>query len=270
MNVPPKLSVPTPSGSWTCNLDLAMPRRLSGYAAVPTVVLLACGQGDANSGPGLLERAIRYHDPNGEWASFANTLTLEERRPSGEVNETFITLDNTTGSFQYRRDDGENLVVKGVAAGECYASLNESDTFDAEQEEAHRLSCEQVERSRNYYLFLWGLPMKLRDPGTIVSESATREEFEGQEVLSVRVTYDAEVGSDTWYFYLDPQSHRMVGYRFYHDEAANDGEYIVLEGEYQLGGLRIPQTRSWYTNDAGTHLGTDVLRDHAVVETLSH
>jgi hypothetical protein len=239
------------------------------YAALVTVFLLACGQGDATNGPGLLQQAIRYHDPNGEWASFANTLTLEERRPSGEVNETFVTLDNTRGSFQYRRDDGENLVVKGVAAGECFASLNGSDTFDAQQAEAHRLSCDLVERSRNYYLFLWGLPMKLLDPGTIVADSVVGEEFEGQDVLSVRVTYDEQVGSDIWYFYLDPQSHRMVGYRFYHDEAANDGEYIVLQDEYELGGLRIPQSRSWYRNDDGTYLGTDVLRSHGPAESLS-
>ena len=247
-----------------------MPRRSNGYAALPTVILLACAQGDATTGPGLLQQAIRYHDPNGEWASFANTLTLEERRPNGEVYETFVTLDNTAGSFQYRRDDGDNLVIKRVVAGECFASLNGSETFDDEQEEAHRLSCEEVERSRNFYLFLWGLPMKLRDPGTIVAESVAREEFEGQEVLSVRVTYEEDVGSDTWYFYLDPLSYRMVGYRFYHDEAANDGEYIVLRDEYQLGGLRIPQSRSWYRNDDGSYLGTDVLRGHEPAESLSH
>lgn len=86
---------------------------------------------------------------------------------------------------------------------------------------------------------------------------------------SVRVTYEEDVGSDTWYFYLDPLNYRMVGYRFYHDEAANDGEYIVLQDEYRLGGLRIPQSRSWYRNDDGTYLGTDILRAHRPAESLS-
>jgi len=75
----------------------------------------------------------------------------------------------------------------------------------------------------------------------------------------MKVTYDAEVGGDTWYVYFEPERYRMVGYRFYHDEARGDGEYIVLEGEHAIGGMRIPARRSWYVNADGRYLGTDEL-----------
>jgi hypothetical protein len=51
-----------------------------------------------------------------------------------------------------------------------------------------------------------------------------------------------------------------VGYRFFHDEGKGDGEYIVLEGEIEGGGLRLPARRTWYTNAEDELLGTDVLR----------
>ena len=51
----------------------------------------------------------------------------------------------------------------------------------------------------------------------------------------------------------------MIGYRFYHDESANDGEYILLEGETTDGTVRLPKSRTWYTHKDDRLLGTDVL-----------
>jgi hypothetical protein len=56
----------------------------------------------------------------------------------------------------------------------------------------------------------------------------------------------------------------MVGYRFYHDEAKNDGEYIVLADMVIEQGLRIPRNRSWFTNAEDKLLGTDYLKEFKV------
>lgn len=53
----------------------------------------------------------------------------------------------------------------------------------------------------------------------------------------------------------------MIGYRFYHDEAAGDGEYILLSGERAVRGMRIPVERRWFTNADDRYLGTDTLVD---------
>ena len=108
--------------------------------------------------------------------------------------------------------------------------------------------------------------MKLRDRGTIVDPEAIRTEFQGGVVWQVRVTYDPEVGTDTWYFYIDPRSFALVGYRFYHDETANDGEYIILDRIIEGDGMRLPKVRSWYRNDNDELVGTDTLRS---IERLS-
>ncbi|HEY7862744.1 MAG TPA: hypothetical protein VIE39_03740, partial [Thermoanaerobaculia bacterium] len=62
------------------------------------------------------------------------------------------------------------------------------------------------------------------------------------------VTYDGTVGTDRWFFYLDPETCALLGHRFFHDEAARDGEYTVLSGEIEGQGLRLPRVRKWYTN----------------------
>ncbi|MEO0875473.1 MAG: hypothetical protein AAFY48_12785, partial [Bacteroidota bacterium] len=54
-----------------------------------------------------------------------------------------------------------------------------------------------------------------------------------------------------------PGTYALSGYRFYHDEADNDGEYILVEGEAQVGQLRLPAKRHWYTHGDRRYLGSD-------------
>jgi hypothetical protein len=121
---------------------------------------------------------------------------------------------------------------------------------------------------RNYYSYLWGLPMKLQDPGTQLGR-VTATKFEGRPVYDLRVTYDAGVGGDVWYFYFDQETYALVAYRFYHDEAKNDGEVIHLEGEVSALGMRLPRARTWYTHQDGRLLGTDTLVEMAKVASES-
>ena len=107
-----------------------------------------------------------------------------------------------------------------------------------------------------------GKPMKLKDPGTILAKQVIKTKFQEREVLSLTVTYDESVGSDIWYFYFDPTNYRLVGYRFYHDESKNDGEYITLEDEYLVGKMRLPKIRKWYMNVDQKYLGTDILSSY--------
>jgi hypothetical protein len=78
-------------------------------------------------------------------------------------------------------------------------------------------------------------------------------------LLEIKVTYDPEVGADIWYFYFDPSTFALSGYRFYHDESKNDGEYILLEGEITINGVKFPEKRAWHTHKEGKYLGNDDL-----------
>lgn len=211
----------------------------------------------------LLARAIAYHDPDDRWRHGAWRLTLAETRPDGPVRRTVVIIDHPAGRFDYSARDGGNHIEGSLTDGGCSFRLNGSSSFSQEEREQHRLTCEQLERMSNYYTYLWGLPMKLEDPGTLLDPTVGNQTFAGSPVIVLRVTYEEPVGGDTWYFYLDPSSYGLVGYRFYHDESANDGEYILLDEEVETEGLRIPRVRAWYTNDDQRYLGTDTLESLA-------
>lgn len=216
-------------------------------------------QVEAPAAATVVERSIAYHDPLGRWPQSSFSLELSESRPDGSERPTQLSFDNGTGFFEIHttRDDA---AIEGVlAAGDCTLRLRGSSEFSDEEREKYRLTCERVAWLRDYYTYLWGLPMKLHDPGTHIDPDATDSQYQQKQVWEVRVTYDESVGTDTWYFYFDQETYALAGYRFYHDEVKRDGEYIVLEGETEIEGVKLPRERAWYTHAEDEYLGTDTL-----------
>jgi hypothetical protein len=214
---------------------------------------------DLSRSAALVEQAIAFHDPQGLWKNGVFRLRLEETRPDGPSRKTTLLVDNASGRFEIttQRDGAQ---IDGVLAdGGCEMRLNGSTQFSDEDEEKYRLTCERLEWLRDYYVYLWGLPMKLLDEGTVLDPDVLDTTYQERPVQAVRVTYDLSVGSDIWYFYLDTETHALAGYRFFHDEAKGDGEYITLEGQIEAGGLRLPKSRAWFTNAEERYLGTDTL-----------
>ena len=228
---------------------------------IASVLALAAGPAGADSSRSadLVEQAIAFHDPDGIWQDGVFRLHLQETRPDGPARKTTLLVDNSSGRFEIatQRDGAQ---IDGVLAeGGCEMRLDGSTQFSDEDKEKYRLTCERLEWLRNYYVYVWGLPMKLHDAGTVLDPDVLETSYQDRSVQAVRVTYEKAVGSDIWYFYLDTETHALAGYRFFHDEAKGDGEYITLEGEVEAGGLRLPKARAWYTNAEDRYLGTDTL-----------
>ena len=201
----------------------------------------------------LLNCSIAYHDPGGRWQEGAFKIIDVSSRPDGTVGRrTILRLDNARGRTDMESHlDGHTATASIV--GEAVQDVRLDDRSDFSPEDARRfhLTPAQLLSRRNFFLYLLGLPMKLRDPGTVLDPLPKAAVFEGSPVHELRVTYEQGVGSDTWYFYLDPKTCALVGHRFYHDEAAGDGEYTVLSGEVAGQGLRLPRLRKWHRNRDG-------------------
>ncbi|HKK74591.1 MAG TPA: DUF6503 family protein [Saprospiraceae bacterium] len=211
------------------------------------------------SAPQLLEKSITYHDPDGNWGQQSLQWRFYESRPDNSYRISDMYWNPQQDVFQLTQQIGRDQLYRAVEKGACTSKINGFSEISAERQEKYRLNCERNTMYRNYYTYLWGLPMKLKDPGTVIDPQVKQKDFFGKELYEIRVTYEAEVGADIWYFYFDPGDFSLQGYRFYHDEAKNDGEYILLDGEVRIDGLRIPAQRTWYTHQEDRLLGTDEL-----------
>jgi len=236
-------------------------------AALPACPAALFAEGaDTPSAEALLARSIAYYDPGGVWGERVVEVTVrselsDELAARRGVSTTVrrAVIDPIAGRFTVSYEqEGADVRVQ-VVSDEATVTVGGRSDLSAEELERYGAAPPRPLVLRNYMSYLYGLPMKLRDAGTYLDPEAERTTFQGRDVWALRVTYDEAVGSDTWYFYLDPETAALVGYRFYHDEAAGDGEYIVLEEMAEDGGLRLPKVRRWYTNQGDTYLATDTL-----------
>lgn len=189
----------------------------------------------------ILDRAMAYHDPNGEWPALVADFYYRETLPDLPDRKTIFKIDNSRGWWMLNRDNKEIYEITGEAA-----VILKGDK-----------GVERAIMMRNYYLYLWGLPMKLKDKSTPEITVAPDEQVNGTEANMLRVEYE----EDTYYFYFDKDSGRMLQYKFYFDEDTGKGEVITLEGEIVHKTMKIPQRRSWYTLPEMKFLGTDILEE---------
>ncbi len=211
------------------------------------------------SGKSIIEKSIEFHDPNDNWSGLQAHLEFTETRPGGDDRHTSIEIDNKRGNFCLNREVKKMHVQRHIKLDSCFYNIDEYEQLTDKEFELYKLNDKQSFFMRNYYLYLWGLPMKLTDKGTQVEEKAKLTKFDSKEAYEVKVTYDAKTGSDIWFFYFNPENFAMIGYRFYHNLEKGDGEYILLEGSEFVFGLNIPKSRSWYTHKDSTLLGIDIL-----------
>ncbi len=211
------------------------------------------------TGDELLEKSINFHDPTGNWDTFHGELIVTMETPKGAQRKSSIQihLPKQYFSVETARD---SIVTKQIVHKEvCSFAINGITNLSEELIEKYSLNCKRAKMFKNYYTYLYGLPMKLKDPGTIINPTVTNKNFKGKDYLVLRVDYAEPVGKDRWYFYFNPKSYALEVYQFFHDETKNDGEYILLSEEKEINGIKMPKIRSWFYNDEDKFLGTDTL-----------
>lgn len=208
------------------------------------------------TGQQLLDKAIEHHDPNDNWSQFIGKFQVMMTTPSNPERLSKISLNNSLQSFHLEVWKEGRYEEFDFQLGECQSYIDEP--------EAREKECDKTIFMRDYYTYLYGLPMKLKDPGTVITNLVERKTFKGKEYLVLEVMYDENVGSDVWYFYFDPTTFKMEIYQFFKrdkkgDIDTNSGEYIVLTDNHQINDINMPKVRKWYYNKDDQFLGTDVI-----------
>ncbi len=206
----------------------------------------------------ILQKTLEYHDPENNWPQLKTRLYLSSTDTSGKAHTFELELDNATGYFCHiSRQDG-NEVVKGMANGKPFYLLNGKPDIKEEDRKKYGLTPEDLKWVHGFYGFLYGLPMKLTDEGTKVAVTETEAGLDGKIYRMLQVNYDAAVGKDNWFFYLNPQTYAMQAYQFNHGKPET-GEYILLDQEVTVQGIKLPKVRKWYLNKNNKYLGTDII-----------
>ena len=211
------------------------------------------------TGEELLAKAIAYHDPNGAWEDFQAAFVVQMTTPDRPVRTSSIQMDFPKQLFDLAVERGEVNYRYSISPENCAIYFNGETEFSDEVKEQYRLNCDRGSMMKDYYTYLYGLPMKLKDPGTLIDEEIDKTVFNGIACYVLTVRYEPEVGDEIWQFYFDRSTYAMQGYRFYRDEAKPKGEYIICKEVKEVGKMKIPAIRDWYFFPDTAFLATDKL-----------
>ncbi|WP_179374793.1 DUF6503 family protein [Winogradskyella wichelsiae] len=211
----------------------------------------------------LLDKAITYHDPNGNWKTFSETFTVEMTTPEFAKRTSIISINLPAEYFSVTATKDTTTTTYTLNKHKCTMRYN-GKVLDSSTAKQKNMTCDRATLYKNYYSYLYGLPMKLKDAGTNLNDKVEKKTFKGKDYLVLKVTYDEAVGSDVWYFYFNPKTYALEIYQFFKTdengkEKPDSGEYILLSEETLLNGIKIPKVRAWYYNKADKYLGTDTL-----------
>jgi hypothetical protein len=220
--------------------------------------------GQELTGEQLLEKTIQYHDPNHNWSTFNGELFITMETPNNSNRESKIVINLPSEMFYIQAKRDTITTEYTLDKTQCSIKLNGSADISEDNIKTYNLNCDRANMYKNYYTFLYGLPMKLNDEGTIVHDEVERKTFKGKEYLVLRVSYEGAIGSDIWYFYFDPKTYAMEIYQFFKTDnkgilKPNTGEYILLTDTTIVSDIKIPKNRAWYYNKDDAYLGTDKL-----------
>ncbi|MEM9528098.1 MAG: DUF6503 family protein [Bacteroidota bacterium] len=207
----------------------------------------------------LIKRSQAWHDPEHKWSTWRDTLRIVEPRTRNLKRATVVVLDNTKQSFYFERAYGEDLITYRVHPNGCEFTVNGNANPIAAQREKHRLSCERGAGYQGFYTFLYGLPMSLNSSTWTASGLPQKLKLRGTTYWALYLTVEGAPFSDQWCLYFDLDTYALSAYEFLPAEDSNlEGDYLILHGTLEKGGVKFPRLRNWYARSNDAFLGSDV------------
>ena len=231
------------------------------------LIVFICAQANSQrdslqiSATEIVEKSIAYHDPGNNWATFDASFNVMMQMPEKPDRLSKIEINLPEEIF--------SLVTTTVGESTSYYIKKDSVNVIKEGKFIEVVSAKDRERAmmmKDYYTYLYGLPMKLKDKGTIIHDQVEKVWFWNINAYKIKVTYTSEVGSDVWYFYFDVDDYALKAYQFFKTNEKGEinedsGEYILISNPKMIDGIKIPAERNWYYNKNTWFLASDTIVD---------
>ncbi len=143
------------------------------FILISCLFIISCSNSKKDGGQQLLQRSIAYHDPQHNWAKLKTHLYLSSADTAGKENFFELEIDNAIDYFCHITNKDGKQIVKGLSKGKAFFLVDGKKEFSDEERKKYRLTEEGAKGTRNFYGYLYGLPMKLSDTGASVSDTVT-------------------------------------------------------------------------------------------------
>ena len=203
----------------------------------------------------VIDASIRYHDPNMRWSSLNDEFLVISERDS-----TRLILANNESRVEWDEKLKDGRIITGGYVGDsCYVKLDGKSIEPKGEIENFLLDCPQIIGRSNYWLYMFGLPMKLKDRQAEIDPSSVLVDFLGKKYWRVKVGYEGSAEGERWQFYFAPDTYRFAIAQYFHPALGEDSEYIIYDTPIDLHGMVLPAKHSWYMLNEKEFIGSEQL-----------
>jgi hypothetical protein len=224
---------------------------LSVICAITALLIGACfNMLPAQSSAEVLEKAITFHDPQQVWDHFSGMMHLNtvfaDGRHSGGENIEFRNNENL-----YRCTRLSEHTTFGTVDGRCYRVIDGQENPDSELIAKKGTDDAFIRRMESWHRFHFSPLAELVASGLKLQDGVETVDFMGSAALALRFNDDGSMPVDSfyknsdWTVYLDPADYSLRGFR----ETVLVKGYAVFSGMLELGGMKIPLSRTYFNID---------------------
>jgi|GEM_PF-1999467 len=205
----------------------------------------------------VLDRCFQFHDPTDQWSSWAGIYTSVEPRLQVPERRTYVQVRADGTFFEMKRAYGKDTLHWVIQQGQYTTFVNGEMVQDSATIKAHRLSQGRTDNYHNYYRTKLGLPLSLKGRYQLKQEQAERMDWRGKAAYRLELEIADAPFSTAWELFVDSKDYRLLGYGFVPTDG--EGEYLVVDHLMEIGQMRLPRMRHWYSRGEDEYLGSDII-----------
>lgn len=202
----------------------------------------------------IVEASINYHDPNRMWAKLHHDFKVQSSRDTLTLK---LYSDQGMVEWTQKLNDGR-FITAGYVSDSCFVKIDGKSIEPQGKIDNLLLDCPQIISRSNYFLYMYGLPMKLEDAQAVIDPVPEKVYFLDKEYWRIKVHYNSPNG-DRWQFYFDTDSFRFEIAQYFHSEHGDISEYIVFDSPLKVGQMVLPARHNWYLFKNRQFIGSEML-----------
>lgn len=202
---------------------------------------------------------IKKADPEGLFEQTTFNLRIQEPRIQTPERFSEVLFNYETGAFVLNRKREDKTVSYSInEKGNPEIALDGCKRVSDADKLKYGLDPDRNRNYRNYYQYLYGLPMILQDKGKFSFVSSSETVFKDQKAMEYTFQLTTPIFSSIWKTTF-LQNGTLTKLDFYNMVNPNEGEYIIFDGTYQNESITIPRFRHWYSKKENEYLGSDII-----------
>ena len=225
---------------------------------VPLLLAVSFAIAQDNLPQKLVDKAIEHA---GGWNAWIGTRTIQFRKTTLRYDAAGKLVETRVAFHKYILQPSPKMRIEWESNGSKGIFINDGNQAWKFVNGQPATTQEDINGARgntfgSHYVF--GMPFKLRDPGTQLEDDGPRTLEDGTVVQKIKTTYAKGAGDaggmHTWTYMFDPQTGRIVCNHLQYEPTKYDWtEYF---DEKPVGAMLLSTRRVGYEADANGKVGT--------------